>query len=317
MCRNPYYVKEYGIYAPCRQCEYCHKKRISNWTIRLQDEATSVGNKAIFITLTYSNDNLPKNFSLDKTHVQDWMKKLRQRIKRKLDNRKIRYFIAGEYGSNTNRPHYHAILYNINAREYKKIGNLVELGFGKNCTHYKDEIWIKGHVTIGMNVNEETLRYTAKYINKKLYGKAKEKSDRLIPFHLSSQGLGIDEAYKNREQIEEDLYILRGGKKCSIPQYYRNKLDITAQDYIKSGIISKKNKELEKQIKEYYEADINIYQEIEEKEIIGEYIKAGQHLMEKVLTGAAMDAMYALRKKYNDNLKSKRLLQESKNPDKI
>ena len=314
MCRNPYYSKEYKIYCPCRQCEWCHKKRISHWTIRLADEIESSPHGGFFITLTYANEHLPPNFSLCKKDVQDWMKRLRKRIYDKLcKNRKIKYFIAGEYGSQTNRPHYHAVIYNLSTYEYfTKIDELTFLIQSGNETLYKSDLWEYGHITIGYNTSSEVLRYVAKYINKKTYGKIRDRDKRTSPFHLSSQGLGLAEAFKKEKELKEDLFIRKGDMKLSIPPYYRKKLGITAEDY--ESIIKDKEKEL---IKTLEENKINIYEKYLTPDIESAYIKCGFHINNEPITMEAFNYIQSMRKTYNDNLRSKRKLSEEKNPDKI
>jgi hypothetical protein len=59
-----------------------------------------------FVTYTYNNEHLPEDESLVPEHIQLYWKRFRK-------NRgiKIRYFVVGEYGDKSGRPHYHAIIY--------------------------------------------------------------------------------------------------------------------------------------------------------------------------------------------------------------
>ena len=61
-----------------------------------------------FVTLTYNDENLPKDNTLVKEDLQKFWKDLRYRI----FPEKIRYFASGEYGDETQRPHYHAVIFN-------------------------------------------------------------------------------------------------------------------------------------------------------------------------------------------------------------
>ena len=106
-----------------------------------------------FITLTYSPDCLPtipeecfKNAAeyreipcFDQDSVRQWIKSIRQYCKyhyHMVNGDNIRYFITSEYGSNTHRPHYHAILAwpSDKGCDYEKMHAL--------CDHY----WSKGIV---------------------------------------------------------------------------------------------------------------------------------------------------------------------------
>ena len=64
--------------------------------------------KAVFTTLTYSNEHLPP--TLDRKHLGGFVKRLRDRLARSEPGRTIRFFGCGEYGTRTKRPHYHALL---------------------------------------------------------------------------------------------------------------------------------------------------------------------------------------------------------------
>ena len=72
------------------------------------NEASHWGNNNCFITLTYKEDQLPENNSLDYTHWQKFIRSLKKRNKGKT----IRYFAVGEYGDQRGRPHFHALLFN-------------------------------------------------------------------------------------------------------------------------------------------------------------------------------------------------------------
>lgn len=100
-----------------------------------------------FLTLTYASDHLPKDGSLDPKHVKDWLKRFRHSIAPV----KVRYFLCGEYGSETGRPHYHASLF----------------GIGQECSELVRSTWGMGHIMLA-EFNEKTAQYVAGYVVKKL-----------------------------------------------------------------------------------------------------------------------------------------------------
>jgi hypothetical protein len=63
-----------------------------------------------FITLTYSDEHLPEDGSLNPEHLTRFWKRLR---KNESADKKdwIRYFACGEYGEKRGRPHYHAMVF--------------------------------------------------------------------------------------------------------------------------------------------------------------------------------------------------------------
>ncbi len=138
----------------CGQCIGCRLDKSREWAIRCVHEA-QMNEDNCFITLTYNEKNLPHDGSLDKTHFQKFMKKLR-----KTTDNKIRYYHCGEYGENLQRPHYHACLFghDFADKEFFQNSNGNDLYISKQL----DKTWNKGFATIG-NMTFETAAYTARY----------------------------------------------------------------------------------------------------------------------------------------------------------
>lgn len=177
--------------VPCGQCWQCRLEHSRQWAIRMVHELAN-HNEACFITLTYNNENLPKNNTLVKKDFQNFMKRLRK----KYSNRRISYYHCGEYGQVCNncgdsyplhqnyhknyngckhwspslgRPHYHAILYGIDFNHDIQPWKQSKAG----ATIYKsktlDQIWKKGFTSIG-DVTFESCAYVARYVTKKITG---------------------------------------------------------------------------------------------------------------------------------------------------
>lgn len=69
-----------------------------------------------FITLTYSEENIPSDGNLKPRDFDLFMKRLVQHEryyakKEKRKKRPIRYYHCGEYGEHYGRPHYHAAIF--------------------------------------------------------------------------------------------------------------------------------------------------------------------------------------------------------------
>lgn len=122
LCKRPFRkaVMEFG----CGQCLPCRINRQRTWVARLQLELLK-SPFSCFVTLTYNDDHLPKNGHLNKRHAQLWLKRLREKI----TPRTLRYFLVGEYGERTWRPHYHAIIYGVDSAESSLISSTWTLGF--------------------------------------------------------------------------------------------------------------------------------------------------------------------------------------------
>ena len=107
---------------PCGVCDECYKKRVKEWAIRILNE-TKYHKENYFITLTYADENLPKNRSLDKTRVQTFFKSLKKHLSRIDKDYKIKYYCVGEYGEGQGQreylnPHYHFIAFGLNLIDY-------------------------------------------------------------------------------------------------------------------------------------------------------------------------------------------------------
>jgi len=219
--------------VPCGQCIGCRVDKKRQWATRLVHEA-SLYKDNCFITLTYSDDNLPTNGSLNKKHFQDFMKRLR-----KANTNKIRYYHCGEYGEKYFRPHYHAILFNHDFSDKQKLeykGNLFTSQLLTNAWHDK------GFATIG-DVTLESAAYVAGYVQKKVTGKNQnnyyrrfdhldEQTGELVgEFQLQPEystmsrrpGIASDWFDKYHTDIYKDFVTIQG-KKQKIPKYYDNKL---------------------------------------------------------------------------------------------
>lgn len=212
--------------VPCGRCLECLKLRVNSWFVRLMVEFKS-SSSAIFLTLTYDDDHLPYSdnglMCLQYQDTQLFWKTIRNnRRKTPLEGKKFRYFLVGEYGSKTHRPHYHAIVFDVNPQE---------------CI----DAWKLGHVHIG-NVTEASTYYTLKYALKRA-GKWKksDSDDRDVEKALMSRGLGIN--FLSEDMIafyQEDVsrpVTLLGNKKLPLPRYYRDRLFTDAQKSARNKLL--------------------------------------------------------------------------------
>jgi hypothetical protein len=199
----------------CGRCVPCLRKKQIDWCFRLGKELKS-SSSACFLTLTYDDKNVPISeggYSLARSDFQKFMKRLRKHANQK---QKIKYYACGEYGdpSKTERPHYHAIVFNL-PRPFDK---------------YIKKAWKLGHIHIG-TVTEQSIFYTTKYALKGLRRKKAFEYDELgrePEFQLMSNGLG--ESY-NKHIIRDylitngtKLLTLEGGHKKKLPRYYIDKM---------------------------------------------------------------------------------------------
>lgn len=107
MCVSPIYTN--GHQVACRNCKRCRDNRIKDWVGRCIAESRTA-TATFSITLTYGpdahgNKKHARTAVLTYSDVQKYLKRLRNA------GYKVRYLIAGEYGSLRGRAHWHGILF--------------------------------------------------------------------------------------------------------------------------------------------------------------------------------------------------------------
>jgi len=95
-----------GVTVGCGHCLGCRSDQARSWAIRLVHEG-DVNPPAWFCTFTYAPGEVPDHGSLDPKGPTLFLKRLR----RAHPEDRISYYLCGEYGERTERPHYHAVLY--------------------------------------------------------------------------------------------------------------------------------------------------------------------------------------------------------------
>lgn len=217
----------------CGQCHACRINYTSRWTLRLLYELNS-WDCASFISLTYDDKNLPIDGGL---HLTEWQK-FKDNLRYNSDNRKFKYYQCGEYGDKRKRPHHHAILYGFDP--WNKEDREIVYESWKRCEPFffdelpGDYLTSKSPVGKGMlPVCREDIAYTCGYVQKKLNGEMgkKEYGNKRPPFATGSNGLGLEFALKNAERLKENRWTYLNGKRIGLPRYFREKLEITLEDY--------------------------------------------------------------------------------------
>nr|QJB20055.1 MAG: replication initiator protein [Microvirus sp.] len=203
-----------GLWIPCGQCMSCRILKREEWVLRIMHEA-EYWKESIFVTLTYDDNHLPVNESLVKKDLQDFFKRLR-----KNSGKKLKYFACGEYGEETGRPHYHAIIFGMDFLN-ETDRDLIKMSWDK-CK------WDTQKKAFG-DVCGKSIRYVVAYIEKKIVGKQEKYAYENIqsPFHILSNGLGKEYAKANKERIEKDGYISIQGTKRGVPRYYSEVLGLS------------------------------------------------------------------------------------------
>lgn len=234
-------IKVNGNYYNCGNCVHCRANRASQWKLRCLYELDNY-DTAIFITLTYSEEWLLSHNptrSLIKKDIQDFNKRLRADIKYQGLNIPYRFYIAGEYSDPPKeRPHYHGILFGLDRYNEQHRKLIVDNWCPPNAL--RCEPWQLNDLSRGkkcglQDVTPADIGYVVSYVSKKLTGnyadsEYKDKG-REPPFHVVSQGLGLDFALKNKDRLIQNGYTMINGSRIGIPKYLREKLGISIENW--------------------------------------------------------------------------------------
>lgn len=192
--------------------------------MRCMHEATLYKANA-FITCTYNDASLPYGGTLVKADFQKFLKRLRKKI-----GVNIRYYMVGEYGEQTYRPHYHAGIFNFDWPD-KKFHTRNAQGDIIYTSKMLDETWGLGNCTTA-ELNFQTAAYMARYCMTKQTGKTAREhyyriTDRgpmlLLPEYNNMSlkpGIGQPWLDKWKTDVYPNDYVIINGKRSRPPKYY-------------------------------------------------------------------------------------------------
>lgn len=212
----------HSLSLPCGSCIGCKKTRARDWAVRCTHEASMYEDNS-FITLTYNEENIPKDGSLNHIHFQKFMKRLRKFIKNS-DDRKVKYFMCGEYGENYERPHYHLCLFNYRFPDEEAAG-ISKSGDPVYSSKILENLWKKGYCNYG-EVTFQSAAYVAGYIDKKINGKNSKDyyGDRKPEYTTCSNGIGKTWFQRYYSDVYPHDQVICKGKDSVIklrpPRYY-------------------------------------------------------------------------------------------------
>ncbi len=137
------------------------------WSMRIMHQ-TQMSEDACFITTTYDDSHLPSDRSLHVEHPQAFIKALRRR------SRPFKYFLCGEYGGETLRPHYHYCIMGEDFHSDKTHYTTTKRGDSLYTSARVNAAWPHGtHNMIGQ-LTQQSACYVASYVNKKQRGPSAE-----------------------------------------------------------------------------------------------------------------------------------------------
>lgn len=138
----------------CGTCINCKLNASRELVIRCEAELRLTPGASWMITLTYDNEHLPLDGSLDHSHFQKFIRRVRKKLG------KVRFLLAAEYGSRHGRPHFHLLAFGLTLTDHVKIDD----------RNYRSpmlrKLWGMGEIHIGQ-CTPASIRYCAGYVTKK------------------------------------------------------------------------------------------------------------------------------------------------------
>lgn len=218
-----------SLELPCGQCIGCRLERSRQWAMRCLHESSLYQDNS-FITLTYDESNLPAGGSLNYSDFQRFMKRLRKNSKRP-----VRFYMGGEYGESTLRPHFHACLFGFDFADkvyFRKSASGEKIYTSK----FLESLWPFGLSSIG-NVTFQSAAYIARYCVQKVTGDAADLHyscpefvdedgvirNSVVPEfnHMSLKpGIGAKWLEKYQTDVFPRDYVVINGVKTKPPKYY-------------------------------------------------------------------------------------------------
>lgn len=191
------FMEDY-IEVPCGKCVQCLKAKISERLCTLYMEYMSRDNYAVFVTLTLDDMVFLRDMSgVNKDHVRPLLDVMRQ-------NPDLKYFLTSEYGSSTDRPHYH----------------MMAFGF-KNLKEAEDFFlanWKLGQISV-TECNDRRFTYVASchitkcsHIPERVDFETGEVIPCNKPFTVSSRGLGYSFVKAHYKKLYKQGVLYYQGK---------------------------------------------------------------------------------------------------------
>lgn len=152
--------------VPCGKCSVCEYNRKQDWILRCIHESRN-NHFTFFVTLTYNDDNLPLCPECGKPYIckydsMDFVNSCKKFFS--FFGLTFRYFLVGEYGETSGRPHFHLLAF-LNEDGVSDISktSFDEKFFVKSF----ETIWKYGFVYCG-GASDGAAAYCAKYCLKNI-----------------------------------------------------------------------------------------------------------------------------------------------------
>lgn len=227
---------------PCGYCIGCRVRQARDWALRCHLEAAE-HEESCWVTLTYDDSHLPPSGFLVKDHLSGFLKRLRARVYPD----RVRFFGCGEYGEQTRRPHYHAILFGL--RNSPQIQASWPFGFAREDPLTPEAIsYVAGYV--GKKIGDPNFRPRTEihdvvdYSTGEILGQRFERiKDPHAPFRLMSRRPGIGGDARRHWRSWSESAVWRGDP-VPVPRFLHEAYKLRASDEEYAALQERKRSQL-------------------------------------------------------------------------
>lgn len=207
MCNHMFQTRTiYGlpVKVPCGSCVTCRRSNMTFMSHRIQSDVAALDKSGIgssFVTLTIESDT-PR---LQRSDLQKFFKRLRKNC----PEINFSYLAIGDYGEQTHRPHYHALM----------------LGFPPEAAGIIKQNWQLGLSDV-QPIVAARINYVVRYMSAQTKSVKEQFRQHGLeePFSLCSRGLG----HTLFDTIEDGYYTFKG-KRYKVPPYHQSRLNVRPQ----------------------------------------------------------------------------------------
>lgn len=219
----------FDVYVACGQCIGCRRERVRQWASRIVNESKLHAENG-FLTLTYDDTHLPVHGNLVYRDFQLFLKRYRKMVAPV----KLRFFMCGEYGSRTGRPHFHAAIFG----HWFSDSYVFKRGrYPLYRSPALESLWVAGSSCFGA-LTFDSAAYVAGYIYDKMNGEKAAEHYRRVDLstgemfsltpefsHMSLKpGIGHDWLVKYAADYANSGTVVVNGFEAKPPKYYDRKL---------------------------------------------------------------------------------------------
>lgn len=212
-CLSPFTIKTLEgrfVAVPCGKCPACRERERNDWFQRLLEE-WHASQQALFVCWTYDDEHRPVE-GVVRSHMVNWRKLFQYHLKKQGYPPKFSYFIISEYGTDTQRPHYHGLLFFSYFIDIYAVSEIIRMAWPH-----------APRVTVDTLIDESGINYCCGYVHQRT--QVPDGSNK--NFKMVSRSLGaifLEDVDRHAGAIDGEPFYWYNGAKLHLTRYYRERL---------------------------------------------------------------------------------------------